>query len=202
MTQLPKAKMSVLPVIALSLAAAVAPDPASAGMDAYIGEVLRIANAFCPRGTLEAQGQIMSIASNTALFSLLGTNFGGNGQTTFALPDLRGRSPINVGSSFVVGETGGQETQTLVVSQMAAHSHAVNATNADGNMGGPGDKLLASALPDGVGQETIYSNLPPNRTMSPSMISIEGSGQPFSVLDPYIVIRYCVVTQGIYPSRP
>lgn len=134
----------------LAMAAAVAPAPAAlAGTDAYIGEILWTAATFCPSHTLEANGQLMAISQYTALFSLLGTTYGGNGSTTFALPDLRGRSSIHQGagpglSARILGELGGAESATLTVNQLPSHHHTLNASSGDGASGNPANGVLAS----------------------------------------------------------
>ncbi|MFH1796460.1 MAG: tail fiber protein [Pseudomonadota bacterium] len=184
-------------------AALATPAPANAGVEPYLGEMMLIGNTYCPRGYADANGQILSIASNTALFALLGTNFGGNGQTTFALPDLRGRSPISQGqgpglSNYVLGQTGGQESFTLLVSQMPAHNHLVNATNSIADKTGPGGKFLAVAS----GGVSAYHEGPANKVMDPAMIGTTGGGQPVGHRSPYLTMRWCIAISGIFPSRP
>ncbi|HUD90835.1 phage tail protein [Sphingobium sp.] len=177
--------------------------PAAAQSEPYIGQLTLFTYNFCPNGWAEASGQIMSIAQNTALFSLLGTTYGGNGMTTFALPDLRGRAPIHVGqgpglSNYDLGQTGGTESTTLNVNNMPAHNHSIAATNLPGNKGGPGGKLLAS-------DATLnkYSDTPtPNVIMNSQMVGVTGGSQPFSIRDPYLAMRWCIALSGIYPSRP
>ncbi|APX14321.1 phage tail protein (plasmid) [Tateyamaria omphalii] len=162
--------------------------------------------SFCPRGWAAAEGQLLAVSQNDALFSLLGTIYGGDGRTTFGLPDLRGRVPTHPGSGpglspVRLGQRDGQEQVALTASQNAPHSHSVQATNLDGDKGGPKDKLLAAAPNRGVGQETIYSDQDPNVTMNSQMIGNTGGSQPFSILDPSQTIRYCIALVGIYPSR-
>jgi len=182
--------------------------PVQAGSNPFLGEIQPSGVAsFCPRGTLPAEGQLLPISSNTALFSLLGTRFGGDGRTTFGLPDLRGRFPTHVGTGpglppVTMGQKLGREQVTLNTSQMAQHSHTVNATNADGDKPGPGGKILAAAHDTGFGAETIYSDQPPTRTMNASMIGHTGANIPVSVIDASQTIRYCITTIGTYPSRP
>lgn len=182
--------------------------PASAGTDEYIGEVMLVGYNFCPRSSTEAAGQLLAISSNTALFSLYGTTFGGDGRTTFGLPDLRGRSPIGAGqqaglSNIRLGEKGGLETVTLTTANMPVHSHtaelrAENAVLADSK--NPNNATLALAA------QNIYSKTnAPNAgvTMSAGTVFINNAGgnQAFNVRSPYQAMRYCVVTQGIFPSR-
>lgn len=174
--------------------------PAHAGYEPFVGEMMLAGYNFCPRGFAQANGQLLPIAQNTALFSLLGTTFGGNGQTTFALPDLRGRAPIGQGqgpglSNYFLGQTGGQESFTLTTAQMPAHNHVVNVTNAIADKGGPGDKLLAAT------ELKPYSDAAPNRTMNSAMIGITGSGQPVGHRGPFLTMTWCIALQGIFPSR-
>jgi len=184
-------------------AALSAPAPANAGIEPFLGEMMMVGYTFCPRNFAEANGQLLAISQNTALFSLLGTTFGGNGQTTFALPDLRGRAPINQGqgpglSNYVLGEVGGQESFTLLVSQMPAHNHLVNATNTTADKTGPGGKFLALAS----GGVSIYHEGPANKVMDPAMITSTGGGQPVGHRGPYLAMRWCIATAGVFPSRP
>ncbi len=179
---------------------------AAAGSEPYIGDIMIVGFNFCPRNWAPAQGQILPINQNQALFALLGTQYGGDGQTTFALPDLRGRLTVGVapgpGSpTNTQGQKSGSETQVMTVATMPAHSHIVNATNSDGDLPGPAGKLLAAAPTGGSGNETIYSDQPANKTMSPAMISSTGSGQPFPVLDPFQALTHCIAMQGYFPPR-
>lgn len=196
-----------LPALMLAFSVWAAPEPATAGTEPYVGEIVAMGILnFCPVGWLSAEGQLLQISENDVLYTLLGTAFGGDGNTTFGLPDLRGRLPLGTGtgqglSPRTVGQSGGQETVVLGANQLAAHSHLVNATNADGDLAGPGDKLLAAAPPNGAGQETIYSDQPANVVMSSQMIAPTGGSQPVNVQDPSLVIRYCIAVEGIYPSQ-
>lgn len=184
-----------------------APNHARAEAYPYVGEIMATANTFCPRGWAEANGQLLAISSNDVLFSLFGTIYGGDGRTSFGLPDLRSRTPMGVGdgpglTSRRIGQRGGQEEITLNTNQLASHSHAVNATNSDGQKPGPGGKILAAAHgTEEFGAETIYSTEPATVQMSPQMIANAGGGQPLTTLDPTLVIRYCVSLFGTYPSR-
>ena len=182
-------------------------------MDEYLGTVKLFGFNFAPRGWMTCQGQIISIAQNTALFSLLGTTYGGNGQTTFALPDLQGRSAIGQGngrglSNYVMGQVGGQENVTLTNNQLPAHTHQATcvstlfAETGQGNSQNPQGRLLGS------GQQ-IYCDENPanNRQMSSqsvqttATVAVTGSSQPFNVQAPYLTLNYCICTQGIFPSR-
>ncbi len=197
-------------VLAATLALAVTlfhtPQQAQAGTDPYLGDILAVGETFCPRGWAGAEGQLLSIAQYSALFSLLGTTYGGDGRTTFGLPDLCGRRAMGQGSGpgLTVRQEGqkfGAERVTLTVNNLPSHNHAVNANNLDGDKPGPGRKLLAAAPPNGAGSETIYSSQGPTVQMSSQMIQNSGGNQPLSIQDPYVAIRYCIALEGLFPSR-
>ena len=206
MTYLKTAALSALPALALAVTCLVAPNSAKADADPFIGEIGTFGLTFCPRGWASTEGQLLPISQNDALFSLLGTTFGGDGRTTFGLPDLRGRIPIGLGngpglSPKAWGAKAGQEQINLSPANLASHSHAVNATNADGDKAGPGDKILAAAPDGGVGAETIYSDQAFTVQMNPAMISPTGGNLALNTQDPTLVVRYCIALQGVYPSR-
>ena len=164
----------------------------------FLGMIAIYPYNFAPRGWAMCNGQILPIAQNTALFSLLGTTFGGNGQTTFALPDLRGRAPLSQGqgpglSSYDLGQVGGVESQTLTINQMPAHNHQVHASDGDATSNKPDGGYLA--------QGNQYTNVAPNVLMGPAMIGNTGGSQPFSLLQPYLVLTFCIALEGIFPSR-
>lgn len=168
-------------------------------MDPFIGEIRCFGFNFAPVGWALCQGQLLSISSNTALFSLLGTMYGGNGQTTFALPDLRGRSPIGFGqgpglSSYEQGQPGGQEQVTLSRGQLPAHGHVVGAASA------ATAKSPDGAVPAFTAAGSSYGTTA-DLSMSAGMISGGGSNQPHDNLPPYLVLNWCIALQGIYPSR-
>ncbi|MFA6205717.1 MAG: tail fiber protein [Methylocystis sp.] len=176
--------------------------PAAAQTEPFLGELMLTGATFCPRNWAQADGQLLSISQNTALFSLLGTTYGGNGQTTFALPDLRGRAPIHQGtgpglSNYVEGQVGGQESFTVTISQMPAHNHGVQATNITGDKGGPLGRYLAGQ----VGDNNPYHDGPPNRVMAGDMIQPSGGSQPVSQRGPYLTMMWCIALQGVFPSR-
>jgi len=152
----------------------------------------------------------MSIAQNTALFSLIGTTYGGNGQTTFALPNLQGRAPLCQGNGpgltpRVIGEVAGSETQTLLVGNMPAHNHLLNATTAAADGSTPANTFLALANgADNQGNPVtvqIYGPAPANTTMNPGAIGPAGGSQPFPIMPPFLVINFCIAMEGIFPSR-
>jgi microcystin-dependent protein len=185
---------TVAPLLAANQASAQSTEP-------FIGELKVVGFNFCPRGYLPANGQILSIAQNTALFALVGTTFGGNGQTTFALPNLQGRAPIHFGqgaglSNYSLGQLSGTESTTLNVTNLPAHTHRVLATNVLGDKGGPGDKILGAKNAD----PKPYMEGTPNRQMAADMITVAGGSQPVDILRPYLAMNICIATEGVFPS--
>ena len=166
----------------------------------FLGEIRPFPYNFAPRGWAFCSGQILPISQNTALFSLLGTQYGGNGQTNFALPDLRGRVAVAAGSNYVVGEQEGVETVTLTLSNMPSHSHVPQCTNNLANQPSPTGNVWAA---DGAGITSEYGPPDPNNQapMAPQAISTVGGGQPHVNLMPYLAINYCIALQGIFPAR-
>jgi microcystin-dependent protein len=170
--------------------------------DPFLGEIRMFCGNFAPIGWALCQGQLLSISQNTALFSILGTTFGGNGTTTFGLPDLRGRVPINFGqgpglSSYNLGEMSGSENVTLLASQMPAHTHAVGAvTGNQGSTSHPNGQYLASS-----GSAVIYNSGPPDSAMNAGMNQSAGGSQPHSNIQPFLCVNFIIALQGIFPSR-
>ena len=171
----------------------------------YVGEIRPFPYNFAPRGWAFCQGQILPISQNTALFSLLGTYYGGNGQTNFALPDLRGRLAVSSGqgpglSNYVIGEQTGVESVTLVVSNLPAHSHVPQCTSAMAGQPSPTGNVWAA---DGAGITSEYGAPDANHPapMSPQAISNTGGNQPHTNLMPYLALNYCISLQGVYPAR-
>ncbi|HWZ02329.1 MAG TPA: tail fiber protein [Mucilaginibacter sp.] len=166
---------------------------------------------FAPSGYQMCNGQIIAISTNTALFSLLGTFYGGNGTSNFALPDLRGRAPIHQGqgpglSQYNLGQAGGSETITLTTAQMPSHSHAFNVNASGGTTAIPGSTTYLSAGPatgSGPNASSLnsYTTNAPNATLSPNAIGSTGGGQPFSIIQPYLAVTYVIAMQGVFPSR-
>jgi microcystin-dependent protein len=143
----------------------------------------------------------LSIAQNTALFSLLGTQYGGNGTSTFALPNLQSRVPVHQGtgpglSNYVIGEVTGTESVTLNQNQMPIHNHQVSAFGSDGTSGKVAGKFLSNS-----GTITLYNPTSDGTTMAPQMVANAGGNQPFPVLQPLLVVNFCIALQGIFPSR-
>jgi microcystin-dependent protein len=162
----------------------------------YLGQIRIFAFNFAPKGWALANGQTLSIAQNTALFSLLDTTYGGNGTTTFQLPNLQARVPIHVGNGFVQGESGGATSVTLTTAQLPSHSHTVDCSTNAGTAASPGNKFWAA---DGDG------NLPYSTgggaAMAPAAIGSTGKGQPHENEAPYLVLNFCIALAGIFPSR-
>ncbi|HTH51627.1 MAG TPA: tail fiber protein [Pyrinomonadaceae bacterium] len=168
-------------------------------MEGTIAEIRLFAGNFAPRNWAFCQGQILSISQNTALFSLLGTTYGGNGQTTFALPDFRGRVAVGTGqgpglSNVTLGEVSGTETNTLLVTNLPAHTHNMVATSADANSSKPAGKVLANS-----GTTPIYNTPSDGTQMGPT--GPTGGNQPFSIMQPYLGMNYIICLFGIFPSR-
>lgn len=175
----------------------------------FIGDIMTFGGNFCPRNWMPADGRLLAISSNNALFSQLGTIYGGDGRTTFALPDLRGRTAIGLGngpglsSNSTMGRKRGAEEVVLVKPNLPPHRHLVNANNSDGNLPGPANKLLGASPPGGVGNETIYNTQPANVVMNSDMIEDAGRAQPdgIAIKDPSVAITRCIAIAGIFPSR-
>ncbi len=168
-------------------------------MEPFLGQLLLVPYNFAPRGWAFCSGQLLSIAQNTALFSLLGTTYGGDGITTFALPDLRGRVALSSGqgpglSNYVLGEAAGSENVTLITTQIPAHSHTVNA--------GVG---ASSVTPEGnfPGSDSVNSiyDVTATTTMNPTMIGATGGSQPHENRQPFLTLNYIIALEGIFPSR-
>jgi microcystin-dependent protein len=175
----------------------------------FVSEIRMFGFNFAPTGWALCAGQLLPISQNTALFSLLGTSFGGNGQSTFALPDLQGNVPIHAGngaglSQRFIGEIGGEEFVTLLIPEMPAHNHSFVGTTADATV------VTSSANQPAKGftgnfqanvQAKMYSTVAPNATMNPNAIGITGSSQPHNNLMPYLTVNFCIALQGVFPAR-
>lgn len=171
----------------------------------YIGEIRMFGGNFAPRGNAFCNGQIISIAQNTALFSLLGTTYGGNGQTTFALPNLQSRAPMHFGqgpglSQRSLGEQDGVETVTLQTTQIPAHNHQATAQTGAGTQGSPAAATWAT-ITVGRNQSPLYAPAPANTTMNPAAIGLAGGNQPHENMPPFLTINFIIATQGIFPPR-
>ncbi len=170
-------------------------------MNPFIAQIMMFGGNFAPRGWAFCDGQLIAISQNTALFSILGTTYGGDGRTTFALPDLRGRVSIHPGrgpglSSYSLGERGGQETVTLSSAQMPPHNHQIHAANAGGDDTDPTQaKAFATAGND------LYIDSAQGTTMPNEIISSNGGGQPHNNVQPFECVNYIIALEGVYPSR-
>jgi microcystin-dependent protein len=180
------------------------PAASAQGVDPFLGQIMCAGFTFAPQGWAELNGQVMSISQNTALFALIGTTYGGNGTSTFALPDMRGRVLLHAGqgpglTSRNEGETGGTEQVTLTNGQMPAHTHIVTP------LGSPADATLVSPA-NGVAatkaRTTLYAPGPGSVPMTPLLTSAAGSNSPVPVVQPFLTIKCFMATQGIFPSRP
>jgi microcystin-dependent protein len=166
----------------------------------FLGEIRIFGFNFAPQGWAMCAGQLLPISQNTALFSLLGTFYGGDGITTFALPDLRGRVPMSLGqgpglSNYYQGEVSGAESHTLLTSQMPGHSHGVVANGGTGTTTRPD-----GAVPARTGSN-LYAAAPDGTAMNAGMIASTGGSQPFALHQPFLVLNLCIALQGIFPSR-
>lgn len=162
----------------------------------FLGSIILFGGNFAPRGWAFCNGQLLAISQNTALFSLLGTTYGGNGQTTFALPDLRSRVPVHQGqgpglSQYDLGQVGGVEAVTLIATEMPPHAHSQPATNAEQTTNRPN-----AALPARGG---VYASESDGSALHAT--STVGGGQPHTNVQPYLTLNYIIALEGIYPSR-
>lgn len=171
-------------------------------MDPLLASIIIFAGNFAPRGWALCQGQILSIAQNTAVFSLIGTTYGGNGVTTFALPDLRGRVPIQQGqgpglSDYVLGEVAGTETTTLTLNNLPQHNHSLIATSEAGSTSAPAGAYLGNT----GALDKEYNISGTQVAMNAGAIGLAGGSQPFQNLQPYLAINFIIALEGIFPSR-
>ena len=154
-----------------------------------------VAFTFAPRGWAFCNGQLLPINQNQALFSLLGTTFGGDGRTNFALPNLQGRTPVHVSVAHPLGQSGGEENHTVATAELPAHAHTVGALQADASLRNPAATLPAYAA------ENTYSRAVSPVVMHAVGVSSAGSGQPHSNMQPYLTLNFVIALQGIFPSR-
>ena len=169
----------------------------------FIGQIITTGFNFAPLGYALCDGQILSIAQNTALFSLLGTTYGGNGQTTFALPDLRGRVPLHQGqgpglTNRVMGEVAGEENHTLISTEMPMHNHLFMTNNVAGGIGQPNGQFLSATSDNNT---VFYRPTSDGSTLNPQSIGLAGGSQPHNNMQPYLVISFSIALEGIFPSR-
>jgi len=164
----------------------------------YVGEIRMFAGNFAPAGWMFCEGQLLPISEYETLFNLIGTTYGGDGQSTFALPDLRGRLPLHQGNGFTLAETGGVETVTLTVQQIPAHSHAALATNNAANNTVPTGQVLAAGT---VVSTSPYGTDAPRSPLQPSTIGSTGGSQPHDNFQPYLCVDFIISLFGIFPSQ-
>ncbi len=165
----------------------------------YLSEIRIFTFNFPPKGWAFCNGQLLSIAQNTALFSLLGTTYGGNGTNNFALPNLQGRVPVhagtdNTGAGYVLGQIAGESTVTLIQTQMPAHTHLCSANKTAAGQTTPAGNYW------GNGGQTVYADAA-NATMNPAAVPTVGGSQPHENMSPYLVLNFCIALVGIFPSQ-
>jgi len=177
--------------------------------DQFLGEIRMVGFTFAPVGWLQCNGQILAISQFAALFALLGTTYGGNGVSTFQLPNLQGRVPVHAGqsagtSNYVLGEVTGSESVTLASNQMPIHSHALNCVNNSvANATGPNGNLHAAAfVPRAGGGTPVYANgIGADSTMAATSISTAGGSTPVNIVQPVLCVNFIISTVGIFPAR-
>jgi microcystin-dependent protein len=161
----------------------------------FLGEVRLLSFNFAPKGWALCNGQLLPINQNQALFSLLGTTFGGNGQTTFALPNLQGRTPIEVGNGYFLGQSGGEQTHTLSVAELPGHTHTLNATSAN-----PTATVPAGTLGYARSGTLMYGAAANLVAMSAQAVGNAGGSQPHLNMQPFLTLNFCIALQGTFPS--
>jgi len=173
--------------------------------DPYVGEIRMFAGSYEPAGWMFCDGRLLSIADYQVLFVLLGTTYGGDGQTTFALPDLRGRAPIHQGPGYVMGQMGGTETVTLTTNQIPAHTHTGVMTLGINHQGGNADTPIGNVAAVNPGRSNEYSttsNAAMGTVSLTATTSAAGGSQPHENMKPYVVLNYIIAWIGTYPSQP
>ncbi|HEX8584978.1 MAG TPA: tail fiber protein [Allosphingosinicella sp.] len=160
----------------------------------FLAEIRVMSFNFAPKGWAMCNGQLMPINQNQALFALLGTTFGGDGRTTFALPDFRGRTPTHVGDGLTLGQRGGEQTHTLTIAEMPTHTHMLNGTANDGTQLVPAGNLLAK------GATQLYAPPGSLQAMNAASVTNVGGSQAHPNMQPYLTLTFCIALQGIFPS--
>jgi microcystin-dependent protein len=172
-------------------------------MDPFVAEIRIYPFNFAPKGWAFCDGQLLPLSQNTALFSLLGTTYGGDGKSNFALPNMQGNTPMHPGqgpglSLHDLGETGGSETVTLLESEIPQHSHGFSASIRDGTVRSPGGQNLANGA--GVNMYAVAASAPLVQ-LSPNTVAPAGGDQPHNNMQPYLTLNFCIALQGVYPPR-
>lgn len=159
----------------------------------FLSEIRLMSFVFAPRGWALCNGQLLAINQNQALFSLLGTTFGGDGRVNFALPDLRGRVPIHVGGSHTLGERGGEQAHTLSIAELPTHVHVANASQANANTPLPGGNLFGTS-------NNLYASPDQVTNLNPGTVTNVGGSQAHLNMQPFLTLSFCIALQGIFPS--
>ena len=161
----------------------------------FLGEIKLVSWNLAPKGWAFCNGQILAISQNTALFSLIGTRYGGDGVTTFALPDLRGMTPVHMGPGFALAQRGGEQAHTLTINEAATHNHSAVGSSITGDSDIPAGNYLGAA-------DSFYAPLQSNAVkLPPATIASTGGGQPHNNMQPYLVLSFVIALQGIFPSQ-
>lgn len=211
-------KFAAIAVMAGTMSLSMTSD-AKAGDDAYIGEITILANSYCPRNTLPADGSLIQISQNAALFSVIGTSYGGDGRTTFALPNLQGRMPMHLGTSpqmgtVLRGQMGGAPTTTLSVANLPSHTHTASSSATSTLMASSAAPTTNEPQGANLGTFPAGANIYTTNggateamatgnvaTTVTTTIGATGAGAPATTISPFLVLRFCVVTQGLFPPR-
>jgi microcystin-dependent protein len=164
----------------------------------YLGEIRLLSFNFAPRNWAQANGQILPIQQNQALFSLCGTTYGGNGTTTFALPDLRGRAPMHAAPSFPQGQTAGEQTHTLQLTEIPLHTHIISTSSKTADLTSPGSNMQFATYAANQYFSEGASNLAP---MNANNVGSAGGSQPHPNMQPYLALNFCIALSGVFPSR-
>ena len=161
----------------------------------FLAEIKIISFNFAPKGWAFCNGQLLPINQNQALFSLLGTTYGGDGRVTFALPNLQGRVPMHQGNGLTFGQAGGETTHTLLAGELPAHTHVVNGSRNTATVVSPTGNYLATS------PGNVYAAPPGNTSLMPAAVSSVGGSQPHDNMSPYLVLNFCIALQGIFPTQ-
>jgi microcystin-dependent protein len=160
----------------------------------YLSEIRIMSFGFAPKGWAQCNGQLLPINQNQALFSLLGTYYGGDGRTTFALPNLQGRTPIHIGGGYQIGQAGGEQSHTLAQGEVPMHSHAAMGTVTAGDSPIPSGNYLGAA-------DNAYGPLVNPTAIQPATVTSDGGSQAHQNMQPFLVLNFCIALQGIFPSQ-